>query len=173
MEDKQLIREIQKGHRELLNTIIDKYYLDIYRFCVCLTGDRDEGYDLTQETFLKFIQYVDSYRYRNLKAYLFMIARNCCMDYFRNRKHEGGELPEEAGEEDDRIAQVENQGFLLEKLQKLPREQREAIVLYYYQELKLKDIAKVTGVGLSTVKSRIRQGTDKLRKWCREEGYEG
>jgi len=52
----------------------------------------------------------------------------------------------------------------------LPDNQREAIILYYYHDMKVKDIAKVTGVPLSTAKSRIKQGLDKLRKLYGRDG---
>lgn len=175
LEDKALIHEVQKGNKELLNTVIEKYYPDIYRFCAYLTGNREDAYDLAQETFLKFIQYVDSYRYRNLKAYLLMIARNSCMDYFRRQKKEAASgLEEEMAVDHDReIAQVELQSWLFAELQKLPEFQREAIIMYYYDELKLKDIAKITGVSLSTVKSRIRQATEKLKGALGPQGETG
>lgn len=175
LEDRALIHEVQKGNKELLNAVIEKYYPDIYRFCAYLTGNREDAYDLAQETFLKFIQYVDSYRYRNLKAYLLMIARNSCMDYFRMQKKEAASGLEEvvAVDHDREIEQVELQSWLFLELQKLPEFQREAIIMYYYDELKLKDIAKITGVSLSTVKSRIRQATEKLKGALESQGETG
>lgn len=169
LEDKELIHKIQRGQKELLNTVIEKYYPDICRYCAYLTGNREEAYDLAQDTFLKFIQYVDSYQYRNLKAYLFMIARNSCMDYFRRQKKEfAAELNEDGTGGDDRgLEQVETQSWLTGELRKLPAEQREALVLYYYGDMKLKEIARITGTNLSTVKSRIRQGTERLKRQCR------
>ncbi len=87
MEDKELIRRIQNGQKEYLNEIAARYYNDIYYFCAYQTGSREDAYDLAQETFLRFIRYVDSYRYRNLKGYLLTIAMNLCRSYF----HESGQ----------------------------------------------------------------------------------
>ena len=66
--------------------IVDRYYDEIYRFCLYLTGQETDSYDITQEVFLRFIKYVDSYEYRNLKGYLLIIARNLCRDYFHHKK---------------------------------------------------------------------------------------
>ena len=82
MDDRKAIREIQNGNKEYLNLLAEKYYDDIYRFCCYQTGDPDTAYDLAQETFLRFIRYVDHYRYKNLKGYLLTIARNVCFDFF-------------------------------------------------------------------------------------------
>ncbi len=82
MDDRKAIKEIKKGNKEYLNLLAEKYYDDIYRFCCYQTGDPDSSYDLAQETFLRFIRYVDICRCKNLKGYLLTIARNVCYDYF-------------------------------------------------------------------------------------------
>ena len=173
MEDRKLIREIQKGNKELLNVIAEKYYDDIYRFCCFQTGNPVQAYDLAQETFLKFIRMADRYQYRNLKGYLLTIARNCCIDYYReNARSIPGvdEFPEE-GREDERLAGLELRECILQAIQQLPPEQREAVVLYYYYDIKLREIAQMTQTGVSTVKSRIRQGKLKLKRWIEEEEF--
>ena len=81
MEDRELIRRIQNGQKQYLNVIAEKYYNDIYYFCCYQTGSREDAYDLAQETFLRFIRYVDRYQYRNLKGYLLTIAMNLCRNY--------------------------------------------------------------------------------------------
>lgn len=83
LEDQELIHRIQNGRKEYLNEIAVKYYDDIYYFCCYQTGSREDAYDLAQETFLRFIRYVESYRYRNLKGYLLTIAMNLCREYKR------------------------------------------------------------------------------------------
>lgn len=171
MNDRTLIHEIQKGRKELLAEVVRRYYGDIYRFCAYLTGNVQDGADLAQETFCKFIQYVDSYRCRNLRAYLYAVARNACMDYFRTKDVHVPltEAPQEAVPEGG-FSRVELQSDLFMQLQKISGEQREAILLYYYEQLRLTDIARITGAPLSTVKSRIRQGLGKLKKLCEQEG---
>lgn len=171
MNDRTLIHEIQKGKKELLEEVIERYYGDIYRFCTYLTGNAQDGADIAQETFCKFIRYVDNCRCRNLKAYLYAMARNACMDYFRGQAVHVPfeEAPQAAGAEEGYV-RAELGSDLFMQLQKINARQREAILLCYYEELKLTDIARITGAPLSTVKSRIRQGLAKLKKICEQEG---
>ena len=68
------------------------------------------------------------------------------------------------------FSRAELRSDLFMQLQKLSAEQREAILLFYYEELRLREIARITGAPLSTVKSRIRQGLRRLKKFCEEEG---
>lgn len=166
MSDKELIRKVHNGNKEAMNIIIEKYYNDIYRFCLYLTGNEADSYDITQDTFLKFIHYVDGYQYRNLKGYLIIIARNLCRDYFTRKKSVIEEW--EAADvlfEEQRIENVENKLYLLKLLQMLPIEQREVIILRIYEELKFKDIAKMLNCNLSTTKSRYQLGIANMKKY--------
>lgn len=165
MTDKELIHKVHNGDKEALNIIVEKYYDEIYRFCVYLTGNDTESYDIVQETFLKFIKYVDSYRYKNLKGYLLIIARNSCYDYFRHKKEILWiEEIAENGQEDLHIRDVEADLLLRQALMKIVPEQREVIILHIYEELKFGEISKMLGCNLSTVKSRYFQGIKKLKR---------
>lgn len=165
MTDKELIRKVHSGNKEALNSIIDKYYDEIYRFCFYLTGCETDSYDITQEVFLKFIRYVDSYQYKNLKGYLLMIARNLCYDFFRHKKDIVCiEEIVETGKEDSEIAVVEDGMLLKQALLEISEEQREVIILRIYEELKFMEISKMLGCNISTVKSRYHLGIKKLKK---------
>lgn len=169
MTDKELIRKVHNGSREALNVIADRCYDEIYRFCLYLTGQATDSYDLAQEVFLRFMKYADSYEYRNLKGYLLIIARNLCRDYFHHKKDlcclEDALLP---GREDAGLDNLENRMVLHKALAQLPVNQREVIILRIYEELKFHEIASVLGCNLSTVKSRFRLGLKNLRKIMEE-----
>lgn len=165
MKNKKLIQQIQRGNKELLNTVIEKYYDEILHFCVYQVKDVSTSYDLTQETFYRFIRSVDRYEYGNLKGYLLTIARNLCVDYWKGKI--ATEPFEDAGQkccDIDEYEGVENQMILVEMLSKLPEAQREVIILRFYSELKLSEISKILGVNISTVKSRLRLGIRSLQK---------
>lgn len=165
MTDKELIRKVHSQNSDALNILIGRYYDDIYRFCLYLTGQETDSYDLTQEVFLRFIKYMGSYRHRNLKGYLLIIARNLCRDYFCHRKDTAC-LEDTAwlGEEDRQLSRLEDSMLLHQALQQLPVKQREIVVMRIYEELPFHEIARITGCNLSTAKSRFRLGVKALRK---------
>lgn len=217
MDDRELVRRVQAGQKEYLNEIAEKYYDDIYYFCCYQTGSRVDAYDLAQDTFLRFIRYVDGYRYRNLKGYLLTIAMNLCRNYQRgNGLHSPGTNPytHAHGYDDkddtlseaqpasrcdtERLNQTGNQALqdnalntayakpvgyeyesqenillLSEALQKLPQMQREAVLLHHFYGYKNREISRMTGVSCGTVKSRIRQGIEKLRQLLHKEDFYG
>lgn len=165
MTDKELIKKVHNGNKEALNTIIGRYYDEIYRFCLYLTGQETDSYDITQEVFLRFIKYVDSYEYRNLKGYLLIIARNLCMDYFHHKQDAICiEDTADLGQGDPRLDNLENQMLLHKALAQIPVNQREVIILRIYHELRFHEISGILGSNLSTVKSRFRLGVRNLKK---------
>ena len=87
IEDKKVIRRIQSGETEDSQILIEKYYQEIFRFSYYMTGNKEDAYDCTQETFLKMIRYIGQYKeMQKFKAWLFQIARNVCYDGFRREK---------------------------------------------------------------------------------------
>lgn len=163
MTDRELIRKVQKGNKDACNVIIERYYDDIYRFCLYLTGQENDSYDITQEVFLRFIKYINAYKDKNLKGYLLIIARNLCSTYF-NRKKATDDIAElDLAEENGQMKTVEDKLFLKKLLQELSEEQREVVILRTYEELPFKEIAKMLGVNTATVKSRYRLGIAHMR----------
>ena len=86
MTDSDLIQKIHNGDQEATGILIERYYADIYHFCLYMVQSEEDAYDITQETFLKFVKYGTSYQNRNLKGYLLTIARNICFNYFQDKK---------------------------------------------------------------------------------------
>lgn len=192
MTDRELIRLLRAGDGNALNIIADKYYDDIYRFCLYLTANAAESYDITQEVFLRFMKYMASYTHKNLKGYLLIIARNLCHDYFHRMKRErriclfdsepgiqrdGGRYAGDSSalgnhrdyadpniSENTELENAELRYLLHDVLNRLPRDQQEVIILRIGEELKFKEIAEILGCSQSTVKSRYRLAITKLRK---------
>lgn len=175
MDDREIIRRIQAGEKRYLNDIAGKYYDDIYYFCCYQTGSRTDAYDLAQETFLRFIRYVEQYRYKNLKGYLLTIAMNVCRNYFfRIGQEKTVNLEIQEIDLTVQMVQEQEQSRILEEaLQKLPDTQREAVLLHHFYGYKNREIAQMTGVSYGAVKSRVNQGLSKLQQLLNKEDFYG
>lgn len=172
LKDHEIIQRVCQGEKDRMEELVQRYYDDIYRFCYYKTSDMSAALDCTQETFLNLVRHIAGYKeQRKFKSYLFAIARNVCNDYYRSRQMEAGRelLDTEAGQEDKKIRQIEDADTIQKALNQLPQIQKDVIILHFYYDFKLREIAAVTGVGLATAKSRLKQGMDKLRKILREE----
>lgn len=108
--------------------------------------------------------------FKNGYNYLFTIAVNTCNNYCTKKSLNQTELNDSVFSIDveksmiDNIIENENSIIIQKALDTLPDMQREAIILKYYHDFKVKDIAKTTGVSVPTAQSRIQQGLKKLSK---------
>jgi len=182
VQDHEMINRIRRGERALFGQLADKYYNEVFRYCYYQTGEEQAAYDCTQETFYRLLRFLDSYtEHGRFKAYLLRVALNVCRDYFRKNGRQnfsleelaeqtgappvGGRRQEEGGSASipSPERQVETRLLVQEALGQLTDIQREVIVLFYYHGYKQREIARITGVPLSTVKTRLRAGTAKLQ----------
>lgn len=197
MQDNELIKRIRQGEQALFGELADKYYDDIYRYCYYQTGDEHAAWDCSQETFCHLMRFLDNYTERGkFKAYLLRIALNVCRDYFRQNGRDdvpyadlsdtasapfgAGAAPKQNSQSGaEKISSLcqpspENQAvnavLIQGALNALPEFQREAAVLFYYYGYKQREIARITGVPLSTVKTRLRAGTEKLKERLQRDG---
>ncbi len=166
LSDRELIRRIRQGDRALFGQLAEKYYDDIFRYCYYRTGNEQAAYDCAQETFLHLLRFLDNYREkRRFKAWLFQIALNVCRDYFRQNSR--APLPDGAMEEaflqPGPSEDMEQRLMVQSALASLPDFQQEVVILYFYHGYKLREIAHITGVPLSTAKSRLHQAMGKLQ----------
>lgn len=164
-----LIQKAQKGDTEALEKLIDWYYDNIFSYLFRKVGSIELAEDLTQEVFLRLVKTLSRYRPTGkFSNYVFTIAVNAANDYFRKNKlfihEELNSVDIDAGIDIEGILIEQEQHIRLkEALEKLPDMQKDAILLRYFHNMKIKNIAKITGTNPSTVKSRISQGLNKLK----------
>lgn len=181
IQDWMIINKIKMGDLDAWDILVHKYYDSVYFYCVrrCY-GDCDIASDLTQDIFLKLVESLPRYRFiGKFQNYLYTMAVNTCNNYLKKRHIEQIELTDNFTTDldtslIDEILHDERKETVQKALDLLPEIQREVVILRYYHDLKVKDIATITGVGVSTVQSRIYQGLRKLEKVLeREEFYDG
>lgn len=172
-----LIRRIKEGDKQAFDTLVRKHYQNIYSYCIRRTGNQVVAADLTQDVFLKLVKSINNYRFSGkFTNFLFTIAVNTCNDYSKKPQHiyeniENLQKCDNKPEPIESVIKNEVSRSIKEKIDTLPDIQKDAIILYYYHDKKVKDIAKIMGASLPTTKSRLKQGKDKLRKLLSEEDY--
>lgn len=169
-EDFLLIQKMKLGNEAAVDAFVHKYYTDILHYCYRHLYDNGEAEDITQETFERFFRYLRNYRhYDKAKNYLYVIAGNLC----KNRYGAVSAVPldESIPSVGDSVETIEVQIDLLAALQKLPTELREVLILHYFQDLKLKEVADILQIGLPLVKYRVQQAKACMRELLGEEEY--
>lgn len=170
-----LIKKIQAGDTESFDVLVRKYYGGIYGFCYRrLNGDADTAADITQEVFLKLLENIHAVRMLGkFQNYLLTIAANTCNNYFKKAKPvytdlSAFDITDGADSALEKMIQKEDKIEVCRVLHTLPDYQKEVIILRFYHDLKIREIAKITKSNIPTVKSRLRQGLEKMRR-CLEE----
>lgn len=170
-----MIRQIQEGDKEAFDVLVRKYYRDIYQFCYRrLHGDADAAADMTQDVFLKLLENVHRVRIvGKFRNYLLTIAVNTCNNDFKKAKPqymdmEAVDIPDGKDTPDERMLREEIQVKVQQAVDSLPDYQKEVVILRFYHELKIREIAAVTKTSVPTVKSRLRQGLRKLQRYLED-----
>lgn len=177
IEDYILVKRIQDGDPTAFEVLVKKYYQNIYSFCVrrC-NGDTSLAADLTQETFLKLIEHIQRYRPTGkFINFLLTIAVNTCNSHYKKKAVELVEIDRlsdlSSDDTESTILQQETALAVQQAIDLLPDIQKETIILRFYHNRKVREIATITGVSLPTAKSRLKQGLDKLKRYLNEEDF--
>jgi RNA polymerase sigma-70 factor (ECF subfamily) len=166
MTEADLVREARRGGEKAFLAIYHRHRSSIFQFAWRLTGSQSVAEDVTQECFLTLVRGMafDGDR-GGLRTYLFGIARNLVLRRLRISKREAEEAAEAAAPIDvlGDLLKAERSELLAGAIATLSILQREAIVLFTFEELSLLEIAKITGVDVGTVKSRLHRARESLR----------
>jgi RNA polymerase sigma-70 factor, ECF subfamily len=174
--DAELMLEYRGGNARAFETLYSRHKSALYRYLQRMCRNRDACNDLFQEVWSRVIQSRDRYEPRaQFTTFLFHIAHNCCVDYFRRaeRRQQGRmddvtELQErlpgtDSERPDAEASHAQLRAAFKQALHGLPDEQRTAFVLREESGLSLEEIGRVTGVSMETAKSRLRYALSKLR----------
>jgi len=181
--DAQLARLSQHGDRQAFGHLARRWDSRLFRFLNRLLGDEEEARDACQEAMLKAYQNIGRLRQpENFKAWLHQIALNLCRDRGRSaqvqplvaldddNEPEAVDPPAAAPTPLEHAERADLAAVLGQVLARLPLEQRGAILLREIQGFNSQEIATITGVPATTVRSRIFYGLRALRRMLPEYG---
>lgn len=177
--DLQLARRCAQGDPAALEALVDEYYPAVLNFVRRFTGHRDEAPDLTQDVFLKVLRAIGSYDGgAALRTWILTVAANASRDLVRRRRRTREDVAAEpemvllTERPDDRPEHrpADQAGRALHArtvraaVDQLPEVHRLAVILRYYHDMSLQEIAEVSGCTIGTVGSRIHYAMKKLQR---------
>ena len=164
--DLRLLQRMKQGDDEAIEAFVRKYYPQILSYCHYHIQDTHYAEDTTQEVFARFFSSLDRYRHYGKAAnYLYVIAGNLCKDHHRKKR----ELPLEALPDSPTEPDLDTRLDLAAAFRALPQEIQAVAVLFFLQERKQGEIAKILGIGLPLVKYRVRKARELLAASLRKE----
>lgn len=191
--DEALMAMYQRGGTEALDVLVRRHANALLGYLVRLTGDRHHAEDLFQETFVRVHVKASTFQTGlSFKRWLFAIATNLSMDFFRRRKRQPLLLSPDGGAEDpERMAQAvpdtapdpaaqavsaESKKRVVQALDSLPPRQRATLVLAYFEDLSYAEVARAMGCSVGTVKTQVSRALTTLARIlpdARREALEG
>jgi RNA polymerase sigma-70 factor (ECF subfamily) len=167
MNDETLAVHARRGDEAAFAALIENYESAIFNLCYRILGDGAEAEDAAQETFVRAYHHLHDYdRRRSFKTWLFAIASHHCIDRLRRRRYlslsleadpplQHPALYEPAPGPEECMLLHERSKLIQDLLDQLAPKDRTVIVLRYWHDLPYSQIARLTGVTLSAVKSRL------------------
>jgi RNA polymerase sigma-70 factor (ECF subfamily) len=177
--DSHWLEQCREGNSLAIEKMVHFYQNDVYRLAFSILDNPDEAEDGTQETFLVALRALDSFRGdAAFKTWLFSITINVCRSRLRHGKkrlrvqqilqslfhlHSKDEHPENIAMQNEADAELWRAVSTLDDKHRIP------LVLRYYHDLPVADIASVLNIPPGTVHSRLNHAREKLRTLLKEE----
>ena len=165
--DPRLLQAARRGDERAFLALYRSYRTPLFRFAWRLTGSVAAAEDVVQECFLALLDGVSfDANQGSLRAYLFGIARNLALKRIRaaERECEEREDSEAAPDPLDGVLSAERSEAISRAVAGLPPGQREALILFEYEELSLEEIAGMAGIETGAVKARLHRARESLRR---------
>ncbi len=179
--EKELIRKILKGEKELFSLFIREYENQIYSLCISIVKNREEAIDLVQDTFYLAFKNLSSFKGNSkFSTWLYRIAYNLSISRVRRKNNflsldsvfEDGKEVDIEDETSDiwlSIDEEEIKRMIEEGMKKLKPWERAIIELRDIKNLNYDEIAEVLGIPMGTVKSRLNRARNHLKKIIEKE----
>ncbi len=179
MTDYELVGLYESGNDSAFDVLLNRYQEYVFTYIVFLVKRTDTAEDLLQETFVKAIVAIRNHKYQTtgkFSAWLIRIAHNVVADYMRSSDQTRCSLAEEFSSDvlnSMRLSDKSRETELVEgqyaltlrnMLDYLTEEQREVVILHYFEDMPFKEIAQKTGVSINTALGRMRYALINLRK---------
>jgi RNA polymerase sigma-70 factor, ECF subfamily len=185
--DEELVARTVAGDADSFNQLILRWERPIYALAYRVIGRDEDARDVCQETFLRAFRALPGFKGQaKFSSWLYRITLNLCRDWIRRQRRtpvvsapEGVDIVELASAQgpaesiEDLVARKQLSKTVGEAMRFLPEEQRTAIILKEYHGLTFQEIADLQSCPLSTVKTRLYQGLNVLRRQLEAQGMTG
>jgi RNA polymerase sigma-70 factor (ECF subfamily) len=184
LDDKDLVKKTLDGEKEAFEMIVQRYKQPLLNYIGRMVGERELALDFTQDVFIKTYASLHTYRPQHkFSTWLFKIASNLTIDYWRKKKIDAYSLDQTRADEDDRPSiQIPSKDIsVVEKfelseireriekaMQKIPPSLRELFVWRHINEFSYEEIAEIKELPVGTIKNKVFQAKELIRKKMEE-----
>lgn len=171
MQEAELVKRFKNGDTDAFEAIYERYYQQIYYYIDKMLNDKSLADDLTQETLIKVLGGLkDADEEKNLSPWIFKIAHNTCVDYFRKSRFNFELIDNincyeaEANSPEYHLLNKEKQNKIKEVLLRITGKYQKALLLRDFNDISYREIASLLMLNESTVKTLIRRARQQFQK---------
>jgi len=183
MTDEELVIAYAEGNNTAFDVLLNRHKSSVYSYIYFIVRNREMAEDIFQETFMKAIVTIKQGRYTEngkFRAWINRIAHNLIIDNYRQEKNEQTISNDDCdvdllnnskladGTIEDQIVKDQILSDVKKLIDYLPDNQREVLMLRYYQDLSFKEISDITGVSINTALGRMRYAILNMRRMAEE-----
>jgi RNA polymerase sigma-70 factor (ECF subfamily) len=170
-----LFAEVQAGNKQAFDELYEAIRRKVMAYCLAVAPSEDDAKDLFSLIIVRMYESRRLFRGGNFEAWLFTIARNLVKSFYRNRARKNlVELPEDVVDDSKPQFEVEAEvQHVKAAIERLPEEYKRVIMLKYFADMGVNEIADVEEISVELVKTRLFRARNKLATYLRylvEEG---
>jgi len=163
------IEKVKSGQTHYFSYIVENYKEIVFSIALKVLKNRDDAEEMAQEVFIKVYKSLHTFRGTSkFSTWLYSITYNHCISHTRKKKYDVSSLDnvqvkEEADDINlDGFSDEERREYLETALKKLPAEDYTLVILYYYKDLSVEEVAAATNLSESNVKVKLHRARKKL-----------
>lgn len=169
MSDRELIKHIQNGSREYLDILLENHLQAIFNACFRVCLDEQVANDIAQEVIIKIIKNIDSFQNKSeFSTWYYRIAYNESIGYLKKQK-----WTIDIAEFENILTLEENSFYnsdqsqlswdVTQAINSLPLIDRNIVLYFYYDELKISQIADILSMNENTIKTKLKRAKEFLK----------
>lgn len=165
LSESEVIKKVQKGHTEAYQVIVEHYMKRAYYIALGFVRNAQDAMDVSQESFIKAFRKIKRFDPgKPFFPWFYKLLKNLCLDHIKHRSRTQ-EIPlDEARVLREEREDREMKEILWRGIEELPFEQREVIILRYFQQYSYQEIAEITARPVGTVMSSLYYAKKRLRE---------
>jgi RNA polymerase sigma factor (sigma-70 family) len=177
--DAELVAATRRGNKEAFGQLVERYQQMVKRVVWQMTANEDLAKELAQESILQAYLSLNNLRDTDrFQSWLYGITLNVCRNYFRSQKVDylsfesltgglryQGLFPVEENVDPQEIVEIQEiHELVLRAVDSLSSKNREITLLFYYEDLSVREISALSGISISAIKSRLHQSRKQLKE---------
>ncbi len=172
LTERQMLERVRRGDREAYQGIVQRYMQTAYYIALGFVRNPQDALDVSQDAFVRAFRKIKQYDpEKRFFPWFYRLLKNLCLDHIKKRRRLA-EVPLEdvqvfREDKDNR----ELKEIIWKGIEQLPFEQREVIILRYFQQCSYQEIAEVTGKPMGTVMSSLFYAKKKLKDILKKYWY--